>query len=132
MTGLWNGIANKVNWIIGKIQGMGSSVMSAIKGIFGIHSPSTRMRDEVGKNLALGLGEGFVDKMKDVKRQMTSAIPTSFDADVELNGKYSGGKASGNTVTINQNNTFTTRSLSAYEVLVQTSRLNKQLGGLVG
>lgn len=109
--------------------------MSAIKGVFGIHSPSSRMRDEVGKNLALGLGQGFVDSMKDVRRQMTEAIPDSFETDVSLNGKYARDGASGypraGSVVINQSNTFTSKTLSAYEVLAQTARLNKQLGRVV-
>ena len=35
----------------------------------GIRSPSTVFRDQVGSNLALGLGEGFEDEMKHVSRK---------------------------------------------------------------
>ena len=133
LQGLWNGISNKVSWIVDKIRGMGRSVMSAIKGIFGIHSPSAKMRDEVGANLALGLGQGFIDRMKDVRRQMTEAIPKSFDTAVnyDIYGDGTGGVPAGKSVVINQNNTFTSKTLSAYEVLMQTARLNKQLGSVI-
>ena len=36
----------------------------------GIASPSKLFRDEIGANLALGIGEGFSDEMKNVQRQM--------------------------------------------------------------
>lgn len=57
--GLWNGISDMTGWIIDKIQGFGSSVLSGIKDFFGIKSPSRLMRDEVGKYLAQGVGVGF-------------------------------------------------------------------------
>lgn len=41
-------------------------------------------RDEVGKNLALGLGEGFTDEMGKVTKDINSSIPTDF----EVNGAY--------------------------------------------
>lgn len=89
IVGLWNGITNKKDWIIGQIKGFGSSVISSIKGIFGIHSPSTVFRDEIGKNLALGLGEGFVNTMDDVSKEMNMAIPVSdFNVNTMSNGSY--------------------------------------------
>lgn len=65
---------NATGWILDKIKGFGSSVMKGIKGIFGIKSPSTLMRDEIGKNFALGIGVGFEMEsdglQKDVDREM--------------------------------------------------------------
>lgn len=58
--GIWNGISGMTGWIIDKISGFASSVVGSIKNFFGIHSPSTLMRDEVGKYLAQGVGVGFV------------------------------------------------------------------------
>lgn len=84
--GLWNGIKNVKDWIINKIKGFGNEVIKSIKGIFGIHSPSRVMRDEVGKNLALGIGEGFTSQMKRVTSDMNDVLPTSFDVDSTING----------------------------------------------
>lgn len=84
LTGLWNGMSNALGWVVNKIRGMGSSIISAIKGVFGIHSPSTVFRDQVGKNLALGLGEGFEDTMKQVEKDMTDAVPSDFDFDADV------------------------------------------------
>ena len=59
--GLWNGISDMTGWVIGKIQGFGESVLGGIKSFFGIESPSTVMRDEVGAMLDEGLAEGLTD-----------------------------------------------------------------------
>ena len=83
--GIWNGIKDATGWILDKIKGFGQSVLDGIKSVFGIHSPSRLFKDEVGKNLALGVGEGFADTMADVSAEMQGAIPTSFDADVNTN-----------------------------------------------
>ena len=80
--GLWEGIQDATGWILNRIAGFGESILNGIKGIFGIHSPSTVFRDEVGKNLALGLGEGFSDTMNDVTAEMAGAVPTSFDTSI--------------------------------------------------
>ena len=82
--GLWNGINNAKDWVLNKIKGIGNSILGAIKGVFGIHSPSTVFRDQVGKNLALGLGEGFEQEMKEVTADMQDALPTSFDTDLNV------------------------------------------------
>ena len=83
--GLWEGIKDATGWILERIKGFGNNVLNGIKKIFGIHSPSTVFRDEVGKNLALGVGEGFADTMSDVTDDMAGAIPTSFDTNLNMN-----------------------------------------------
>ena len=77
--GLWNGIKNAKDWVLNKIKGFGKSILNGLKSFFGIHSPSTVFRDEIGTNLALGLGEGFTDQMDSVKSDIEDAIPTDFD-----------------------------------------------------
>ena len=83
--GLWNGISDMAGWVLNKIKGFGSSVLNGIKSFFGIHSPSTVFRDEVGKNLALGVGEGFGNTMDAVTESMQGAIPREFDTNVSMN-----------------------------------------------
>lgn len=94
--GIWNGISNATDWIVSKIKGFGSSVLDAIKGIFGIHSPSRVMRDEVGKNLALGIGVGFTEEMSKVTNSMASAIPSDFDSNLKINTNSSYGSTGTN------------------------------------
>lgn len=56
--GIWQGILGAKDWLIGKVKGFGQDILDGLKGFFGIHSPSTVMRDVVGKNLVLGIVEG--------------------------------------------------------------------------
>lgn len=105
--GIWNGISSVYDWIMSKISGFAGAILNGIKGIFGIHSPSTVFRDEVGKNLALGIGEGFTDSMDKVTDDMTNAIPTSFDINsalaTDINPLEVTGKAIDTTNSINYN-----------------------------
>lgn len=82
--GLWNGIKNAGSWIKDKVKGFATGILDGMKSALGIKSPSKLFRDEVGKNIALGLGEGFSDEMKNVSSEMQNAIPTNFD----INGAY--------------------------------------------
>lgn len=84
--GIYNGIINAKDWLIGKIKQWGADVLQSIKNFFGINSPSKLLRDEVGINLALGVGEGFSNTMKDVSNDMNNAIPTSFEINSTLKG----------------------------------------------
>jgi len=77
--GLWNGLKNSVGWLTDKISGWAGGVLDSVKGFFGIHSPSRLFRDEIGKNLVLGIGEGFEDELDNVYRDMQRAI--NFEQD---------------------------------------------------
>ena len=59
--GIWQGISNGLGWIKNMISGWVGNVMSFIKNLFGIGSPSKVMADQVGKWLPAGLAEGIVD-----------------------------------------------------------------------
>lgn len=91
--GIWNGISSMTDWILNLVKGFGSSVMKGIKGIFGIKSPSTVMRDQIGKNIALGLGEGIEDEVpslqRDIDKQMQK-ITAGMQSTVDLETKGSG------------------------------------------
>lgn len=72
--GLWNGIKSAKDWVLDKIAGIGNSIMKKIKGIFGVHSPSTEFA-WVGKMNMLGLEKG----MEDMKGQVNSTVGGMFD-----------------------------------------------------
>lgn len=55
-----------------------------LKDLFGIHSPSTLMRDTIGKNLALGVGVGFTDTIPDVNRDIVDSM-SGISADLTTN-----------------------------------------------
>lgn len=79
LKGLWEGMSGIKDWLWDKVKGMLNGLTDKIKGFFGIHSPSTLFKNEIGENLALGLGEGFTDTMKNVSDDMQNSIPTEFD-----------------------------------------------------
>lgn len=115
--GLWNGISDMVSWIGQKIRGFGASVLNGLKSFFGIASPSRLMADVVGKNIALGIGEGFEENIAAVNADITDAI--NFD-----DPKYPTGKprAGGGNLAVYQTNNFkqaTTSQIEKYKAKQQ-------------
>ena len=75
LAGIGSGIINSVgSWA----SNIGGQIVGGVKNFFGIRSPSTLFRDEVGKHLADGLGTGFEDEMGKVSDSMYDAVPTDF------------------------------------------------------
>lgn len=87
--GLWKGISGMADWVKDKVKGFAKNIVGNIKEALGIHSPSTILRDEVGKFMAKGIGVGFSDEMKDVTEQMQNSVPTHFDIDSSASIKQS-------------------------------------------
>ena len=83
--GLWNGINNAKDWVLDKIKGFGKAILNGIKSFFGIHSPSTMFRDEIGTNMAKGIGIGFEEEMQDVNSTIQNSLPTDFDISSNVN-----------------------------------------------
>lgn len=85
LKGIWEGISNTKEWLVNKIKDIGKTITGTFKKIFGIHSPSKLFRDEIGKNLILGVGVAFekdddlIDKQisdfgDDVYKKMQGAV----------------------------------------------------------
>ena len=103
LAGLFEGLLDpKVIW--NNIKAMGNSILDGIKGFFKIKSPSKVMESVIGKNLALGIGEGFENNVGEVNNQIAKAF--------DLQGMAAGAKAAGadvgrsGSVVVNQYNTF--------------------------
>ena len=132
VTGLWNGITGSVEWIKNKITGWVGDVFGFIKGLFGIHSPSTLMRDEVGKMLGLGMAEGILDSQKAVTGAMRDLGGSVWDG-MDPRGGPKGGPAAaggvgGKTIIINQTNN-SPKPLSRREIYRQTHNALSYAGG---
>lgn len=96
--GIWNGIGDAASWLWGKVSGFCSSLLSKIKGFFGIHSPSTEMA-WVGEMLVEGLAgsiedngneavkaaEGLTAGISDVMNGLAEDMQTSLPTDFHLN-----------------------------------------------
>lgn len=74
--GLWNGIRDVQGWILDKIRGLGSSIIKAVKGIFGVHSPSKEFMF-IGKMNMVGLEEGMEDMQPEIEKTMNSLFDLS-------------------------------------------------------
>lgn len=72
--GLWNGIKSMGSWIKNQVAGFVGGIVSSVKGVLGIHSPSRVFRDEVGKYMAQGIGVGFEQEMSAVAARMQRSI----------------------------------------------------------
>ena len=81
VTGLWEGIKSLGSWIADKVSGFFSGIVDGAKSLLGINSPS-KVFAGIGENMGLGIGEGFTDAMKGVEKDITDAIPTDFDLDM--------------------------------------------------
>lgn len=73
--GIWDGISGAAGWLADKVSGFASGILDGMKSALGIHSPSRLFRDQVGKYIAQGIGEGFESEMGNVTRQMQDAMP---------------------------------------------------------
>lgn len=126
--GLWNGIKDMTAWIKEKIKGFGEEVLDGLKDFFGIHSPSKVMSDQIGKNLALGIGEGFEKNIGAVNDEITDAMNFDDPTSPQRSGRF--GLSRGNTV-INYTNNFKQAYTSqkekykAQQQLLATMRLAK-------
>ena len=114
--GLWEGIADAGKWLWEKISGFFGGIIDGIKEFFGIASPSKLMEKVIGKNLALGIGEGFTDEMKNVNRDIVRSLSDLENIDVDgLNSSLEkslaasvsvNGQSAARSVTVNQYNTY--------------------------
>ena len=89
VNGLWQGFVNMKDWIADKVGGFFKGIVDGAKDALGIHSPSTVFADELGKNMALGVGVGFGDTMANVTKDMQNSIPTEFDTSVNMHNTSS-------------------------------------------
>ena len=85
VSGLWNGITNKLSWLKDKISGFASSVLGSIKDFFGVHSPSKETA-WIGDMLDQGLAEGMLDNMKDPVKAMQRVAGGVMDAATGMDG----------------------------------------------
>lgn len=119
LAGLFKGMLNpSVIWE--NIKKIGSGIIDGFKDFFGIHSPSTLFRDEVGEflgeGMALGLGDGFGNQIKGVNKAIVRSMD-GLGVNVPVGSQNgAGAAASGGGVVVNQYNTYTNSRGSRYEI----------------
>ena len=86
--GIWDGIKAAKDWVIGKVKGFFGDVVDGAKSFLGIKSPSRLFRDQIGKNIGLGVADGI-----------ESAIPSAEEAMQSLSDAIMGSAEVGGTET---------------------------------
>lgn len=89
--GIWDGIKEMGQWLKDKVTGFGASVLGWFKDIFDINSPSGVMRDEIGKNLGLGVGIGLDDTRNNTLQAARRMRDTVMGGMSGMGGGFSGG-----------------------------------------
>lgn len=87
LSGIGQGIINGIGSVVSAARNAASSILNSIKGFFGIHSPSTVMRDMIGGNMMQGWANGIrggihntVGAMQSASRQVLGAAGGSLPA----------------------------------------------------
>lgn len=86
--GIWEGIKNATTWLWEKLKGWVNDALGFLGNLLGIHSPSTVMRDRIGKMMGLGVAEGITDSIGDVEKassELLGAIPDVEGKDFSVN-----------------------------------------------
>lgn len=84
--GLIKGITDNWHWVTTKIKEWCKGILDNVKAFFGIHSPSTVMRDEIGKMIDLGIAEGIEENTKaieDVIKEQKQTIVDTYKSMAE-------------------------------------------------
>lgn len=97
--GLWNGINDTVGWVVDKVKGMGKTILKAVKGIFGIHSPSKEFA-YIGEMNMKGLEEG----MEDMENEVHGTIKDTVGLDFLKNGSMNVSSSFSNSIPTISNN----------------------------
>lgn len=103
LKGIWDGIVAWTGALWQNIVDIGKQIVGWFEDVLGIHSPSDVMADKIGKNMALGVGEGFEKTMAGVTEQMAGTIPTDFNIDTTVTG---GATATGTNMLANMVDAF--------------------------
>lgn len=86
VSGIWNGIKNAKDWIIGKVKGFASNIVDGFKDALGIHSPSRVFANVVGKQIPAGIAVG-IENNSDVATDAVNSLTDDLTAQtVNLNG----------------------------------------------
>lgn len=105
------------------LLGLANNALDSIKSFFGIKSPSRVMRDQVGKQIALGMAEGIERNAKYVMDAMTNLEDI---ANVGVNTTNVGVNGEGGYGSYNQTvNIYSPTELNPSEVARQTRNANR-------
>ena len=91
--GVWQGIKNAAKWLKDKVFGFFDDIVGGVKDFLGISSPS-KVFAGIGGFMAEGLGEGFDDQFKSVKKDIENSMifdAGTITADANISKNYASG-----------------------------------------
>lgn len=98
LSGIGQGIINGIGSVVSAARNAASNILNSVTGFFGIHSPSTVMRDMVGGNMMQGWANGIrggihntVGAMQSASRQVYGAIGGQLPAYATASAPGAGG-----------------------------------------
>lgn len=132
--GLWSGISGMADWVKNKVKDLAKSILDGMKNVLGIQSPSKVFRDEVGKNIALGVGEGMISTLSQVYDEMRNTIDretNSLGKEMTATGNVSIERNASVTSLlngiVNQDSTFTSNVLIDSKIVATAvNKVNKR------
>ncbi len=89
VSGIWDGISSAWGAFMGWLDGKVGGIVDGVKAMLGIHSPSTVFAG-IGKNMALGLADGWDGQYKAIKRQIEGGLDFA-PVSIGVAGAYGGG-----------------------------------------
>jgi len=92
--GIVDGVKNAAVNLANSVKDAASNALGKVKSFLGIKSPSTVMRDQVGKMIGLGMAEGITDSTKQVNAAL-NGLNAQINAGVNVEHKVAG---SGNVI----------------------------------
>ena len=85
IVGLWNGINDKVGWILDRIGSVGSSIIAKVNKVFGRSSPS-KVFKAIGGDLAKGLDIGWTEGVKEVNKKIGDDL--TYKGSIDLGASF--------------------------------------------
>lgn len=85
--GIRQGITEQWQRLKSDVSNLFTGLVSWIKNLLGIHSPS-RVFADIGQNMAAGIGDGWASTIGDINRQIGESLQPQYVIGVDLQGLY--------------------------------------------
>ena len=85
--GIRQGIVEQWQRLKSDVSNLFTGLVSWIKNLLGIHSPS-RVFADIGQNMAAGIGDGWASTIGDINRQIGESLQPQYVIGVDMQGLY--------------------------------------------
>lgn len=85
--GIRQGVTEQWQRLKSDVSNLFTGLVSWIKNLLGIHSPS-RVFADIGQNMAAGIGDGWTSTIGDINRQIGESLQPQYVVGVDMQGLY--------------------------------------------